>query len=170
VRQVKRLLGLLPEQEEGLPLFVFDDGYDPVQLQQGLEGDYADYALMLVRLRARRCFYTDPPPPARTGRPPRHGPKLDTKDPKTWPMSTVEHRCEDSGYGSVRVRAWSGLHPKTQDHPTLGSRRPRPIVRGTLVLVEVTHLPRPTREPRACYGCGGLAPVSRTWTSSGGPT
>jgi hypothetical protein len=41
VRQVKRLLGLLPEQEEGLPLFVFDDGYDPVQLQQGLEGDVA---------------------------------------------------------------------------------------------------------------------------------
>jgi hypothetical protein len=38
VRQVKRLLGLLPEQE-GLPLFVFDAGYDPVQLQQGLEGD-----------------------------------------------------------------------------------------------------------------------------------
>jgi len=55
VGQVKRLLGLLAEQE-GLPLFVFDAGYDPVQLQQGLEGDYAQ---MLVRLRAGRCFYAD---------------------------------------------------------------------------------------------------------------
>ena len=148
VRQVKRLLGLLPEHEEGLPLFVFDAGYDPVQLQQGLQGDYAQ---VLVRLRAGRCFYADPPPPKRTGRPPRHGRKLDTKDPKTWPIPTAEHRCEDPGYGSVRVRAWSGLHPKIQDHPTRGSRRPRPIVRGTLVLVEVTHLPRPTREPRMLW-------------------
>ena len=147
VGQVKRLLGLLPEQE-GLPLFVFDAGYDPVQLQQGLQGGYAQ---MLVRLRAGRCFYADPPPPKRTGRPPRHGPKLDTKDPKTWPIPTAEHRCEDQGYGSVRVRAWSGVHPKTQDHPTRGTRGPRPIVRGTLVLVEVTHLPRPTREPRMLW-------------------
>ena len=147
VWQVKRLFGLLPEQD-GLPLFVFDAGYDPVQLQQGLQGDCAQ---ILVRLRAGRCFYADPPPPKRTGRPPRHGPKLDTKDPQTWPIPTAEHRCEDSGYGSVRVRAWSGLHPKTQDHPTRGTRRPRPIVRGTLVLVEVTHLPRPTREPRMLW-------------------
>ncbi len=150
VRQVKRLLGLLPKRE-GLPLFVFDAGYDPVQLQRGLEGNYVDYAQMLVRLRAGRCFYADPPPPARTGRPPRRGPKLDTRDPKTWPIPTAEHRCEDPGYGSVRVRAWSGVHPKTQDHPTRGTRRPRPIVRGTLVLVEVTHLPRPTREPRMLW-------------------
>jgi hypothetical protein len=147
VGQVKRLLGQSAERE-GLPLFVFDAGYDPVQLQQGLEGDYAQ---MLVRLRAGRCFYADPPPPKRTGRPPRHGPKLDTKDPKTWPIPTAEHRCEDLGYGSVRVRAWSGLHPKTQDHPTRGTRRPRPIARGTMVLVEVTHLPRPTREPRMLW-------------------
>jgi hypothetical protein len=147
MRQVKRLLGLLPEQG-GLPLFVFDAGYDPVQLQQGLEEDYAQ---MLVRLRAGRCFYADPPPPARTGRPPRHGRKLDTKDPKTWPLPSAEHSCEDSGYGSVRVRAWADLHPKTHNHPTRGSRKPRPIVRGTLVLVEVTQLPRPTREPRMLW-------------------
>jgi hypothetical protein len=38
-----------------------------------------------------------------------------------------------------------------QDHPTRGTRLPRPIVRGTLVLVELTRLPRPTREPRALW-------------------
>ena len=32
-----------------------------------------------------------------------------------------------------------------------GSRRARPIVRGTLVLVEATRLPRPTREARMLW-------------------
>jgi hypothetical protein len=143
--QVGALLGRLPEGE-GVPLFVFDAGYEPVQLQRGLAGRRA---AILVRLRAGRCFYADPVgPPARTGRPRRHGPKLDTEDPGTWPTPTAEHHCEDTAYGSVGVRAWTGLHPKTQEHPARGTRRPRPIVRGTLVLVEVSRLPRPTREPR----------------------
>ncbi len=148
--QVAALLDRLPESE-GVPLFVFDAGYNPVQLQRGLAGRRAT---ILVRLRAGRCFYADPGlagPPARTGRPRRHGPKLDTKDPETWPTPTAEHRCEDSGYGSVRVRAWAGLHPKTQEHSARGTRRPRPIVRGTLVLVEVSRLPRTTREPRMLW-------------------
>jgi hypothetical protein len=145
--QVKRLLQRLPQREKA-PLFVFDAGYDPVQLQQRVEDHRVQ---ILVRLRAGRCFYADPPPPKRTGRPPRHGPKLDTKEPQTWPAPSAEHTCEDAGYGTVRVRAWAGLHPKTQDHSTRGTRRPRPIVRGTLVLVEVSHLPRPTREPRKLW-------------------
>lgn len=75
--QVKQLLRRLPERNDA-PLFVFDAGYDPVRLQQRLEGCGAQ---MLVRLRSGRCFYTDPPPSAWTGRPRRHGPKLETKDP-----------------------------------------------------------------------------------------
>jgi hypothetical protein len=148
--QVKGLLRRLPERDEVVPLFVFDAGYDPVKLQQGLEGCRAQ---ILVRMRAGRCFYADPPPPAWTGRPPRHGPKFDCKDPKTWPAPSAEHRCEDAGYGEVRVRAWAGLHPKTQDHPSRGTRRPRPIVRGTLVLVEVGRLPRGERrrKPKALW-------------------
>ena len=39
------------------PLFVFDAGYDPVKLQQGLEGSPCQ---ILVRLRAGRRFYGDP--------------------------------------------------------------------------------------------------------------
>ena len=66
--QVKGLLRRLPEwceREEEAPLFVFDAGYDPVQLQQqGLEGYCAQ---LLVRLRTGRCFYAaDPPPPKKT--------------------------------------------------------------------------------------------------------
>ena len=89
---------------------------------------------ILVRLRAGRCFYADPSlagPPARTGRPRRHGPKMKCKDPRTQPDPSAEYACEDAGYRAVRVRAWSGLHPKVQAHAGHGSRGPAPIVRGT---------------------------------------
>src|SRR5918998_3666151 len=52
--QVKSLLDRLPTEEAAAPLFVFDAGYDPVQVQQGLEGCQGQ---ILVRLRAGRCFY-----------------------------------------------------------------------------------------------------------------
>jgi hypothetical protein len=148
--QVKALLSRLPAREI-TPLFVFDAGYDPVGLQQGLKGRPAQ---ILVRLRGGRCFYADPVgAPAKTGRPRRHGRKMDTKDSDTWPEPSAEHTCEDAGYGTVRVRAWANLHPKVQTHALRGSRGPTPIVRGTLVLVEVERLPRGERrrEPRVLW-------------------
>jgi hypothetical protein len=69
VGQVKGLLGRLGREEGAIPLFVFDAGYDPVKLQQGLEGSPCQ---ILVRLRAGRRFYGDPSlcdPPAHVGRP-----------------------------------------------------------------------------------------------------
>jgi hypothetical protein len=51
----------------------------------------------------------------------------------------------------VRVRAWCGLHSKTQSHSTTGTRQARPISKGTLVLVEVSRLPRKTREPQVLW-------------------
>src|SRR5215212_9747561 len=75
------------------PLFVFDAGYDPVKVQQGLEGCPCQ---ILLRLRAGRRFYGDPSlsdPPAHVGRPRRHGPKMKCADPSTWPEPSAEHRC-----------------------------------------------------------------------------
>ncbi len=153
--QVGALLGRLGEEETGkaTPLFVFDAGYDPVKLQRGLDGSPCQ---ILVRLRAGRRFYGDPnlcDPPAHIGRPRRHGPKMKCSDPTTWPEPSAEHSCEDAGYGSVRVRAWAGLHPKVQNHEGRGSRGLLPIVVGTLVLVEVERLPRGERrrEPRVLW-------------------
>jgi len=61
--QVKALLGRRGK-EKAIPLFVFDAGYDPVKVRQGLEGGPCQ---VLVRLRAGRRFYADPslagPPP-----------------------------------------------------------------------------------------------------------
>jgi hypothetical protein len=155
--QVKAFLRRSPEEEEEeegvTPLFVFDAGYDPVKVQQGLEGTPCQ---ILLRLRAGRRFYGEPSlagPPAHTGRPRRHGPKMKCADPSTWPKPSMEHTCEDVGYGAVRVRAWENLHPKVRAHEGRGSRGPLPIVRGTLVLVEVERLPRGERrrEPRVLW-------------------
>jgi DDE superfamily endonuclease len=142
--QVRSLCERLDQRKEGAaPLFVFDAGYDPVQLQQGLEGSGVQ---LLVRLRSGRRFYADPEgPPAPTGRPRRHGKKFESKNPKSWPEPTHEHISENEHYGTVRVRAWARLHPKVRLHEGRGSRRPLPIVRGTLVLVEVERLPRGER-------------------------
>jgi hypothetical protein len=151
--QVKAFLRRAPEEEGDIPLFVFDAGYDPVKVQRGLEGSPCQ---ILVRLRAGRCFLADPSlagPPAHTGRPRRHGPKMKCADPSTWPQPSTEYACEDAGYGAVRVRAWANLHPKVRAHEGRGSRGPLPIVVGTLVLVEVERLPRGERrrEPRVLW-------------------
>lgn len=157
VEQVKGLLDRLPKEEAtaaaaAVPLFIFDAGYDPVKLQQGLEESPAQ---ILLRLRAGRCFYADPPPPAPTGRHPRHGHKMKCSEPSTWPEPSAEWTCQDAGgYGKVRVRAsWAKLHPKVRNHAGRGSRGPLPIVVGTLVLVEVERLPRGAsrREPRVVW-------------------
>ena len=150
--QVEALLGRL-EEVEAVPLFVFDAGYDPVKVQRALEGSACQ---ILVRLRAGRRFYGDPSlcdPPEHIGRPRRHGPKMKCNDPSTWPEPSAEHRCEDAGYGAVRVRAWAKMHPKVQNHEGRGTRGPLPIVVGTLVLVEVERLPRGERrrEPRVLW-------------------
>ena len=82
-----------------------------MKLQRGLEGCPAR---VLVRLHSNRVFYAEPEPPLPrpVGRPRRHGERFYLKDPSSWPEPTGEHRCESEDYGSVR--AWSGLHPKTQ--------------------------------------------------------
>jgi hypothetical protein len=162
--QVKALLNRLGKVGP-VPLFVFDAGYDPVKIQRGLEGSACQ---ILVRLRAGRRFYGDPSlsdPPAHIGRPRRHGPKMNCNDPSTWPEPSAEHHCEEAAYGSVRVRAWAELHPKVRNYEGRGSRRPLPIVVGTLILVEVERLPRgeSRRKPRVLWlwwrGPEGTAPA-----------
>jgi hypothetical protein len=145
--QIHALLQYLPP-DGPLPWFVFDAGYDSVQLAQALAGARA---AILVRLRAGRSFYADPLSQPATGRPRRHGHKFDCSDATTWPPPTADVRSEDARYGHVRVRAWAGLHPKTQEHATRGTRKLRPLVRGALVLVEVSRLPQPTQPPKPLW-------------------
>ncbi len=126
------------------PLFVFDAGYDPVRLQRNLDGCHAQ---TLVRLHSGRTFYADPPVLERrpVGRPFVPGKKFDLKAPNTWHEPSVEHCSEDAGYGEVRVRAWSGLHPKTRKAAERYGSDSAAMVKGTVVLVEVQRLPRGER-------------------------
>jgi len=132
------------------PLFVFDAGYDSRHLALDLVGVRA---AILVRLRKDRCFYADPLPSRRPqgGRPRRHGAKFAFRDPTTWPVPSQEHQEEDDQYGLVRVRAWSGLHAKPPTHAGSGGSAERPIVRGTVVRVEVSRLPGHTRKPQVLW-------------------
>jgi len=118
--QIRALLARLPASE-AVPLFVFDGGYDSAQLTL----DLAEVPVaVLVRLRADRCFYADPPPAVRSpkgGRPRRHGAKFACADPTTWPVPTATLHTSDDQYGTVTVAAWAGLHPKQQRHPGHGT-------------------------------------------------
>jgi hypothetical protein len=147
--QVRALLGRLGDGGP-VPLVVFDAGYDSAQLTLDLA---EQRVAVLVRLRADRCFYADPPPPhpGKTGRPRRHGAKFNCADPTTWPAPTATLHTVDDQYGTVTVQAWSGLHPKQQRHPGHGSRGPRPIVRGTIIRVAVERVPAKTRPPKVLW-------------------
>ena len=118
------------------PVFAFDAGYDPIALTHEL-ADVA--ATLVVRIRDDRVFYTDPAPApaAARGRPRRHGHRVKLTDPGSWPAPDVRMTSADDRYGTVRVTAWQGLHPRLgrRGHWT-GHEQP-PIVRGTVIRVEV---------------------------------
>jgi hypothetical protein len=157
--QIRALLGRL-DAGGAVPLFGFDAGYDSAQLTLDLA---EERVAVLVRLRSDRCFYADPPPSARSakgGRPRRHGAKFNCADPATWPTPTATLATTDDQYGTVTVTAWAGLHPKQQRHPGHGTGGPRPIVRGTVIRVQVERVPARTRPPKVLWlwwaGPGGL--------------
>jgi DDE superfamily endonuclease len=131
---------------DGEPLFVFDGGYDPVRLQFDLQEEGVA-AQILVRLKPNRTFYFDPVVPEKkpVGHPYCHGKKFDLKDAETWPEPTHEHLCRTDAYGAVRVRAWSGLHPKTRRSEERYGSKSACVVKGTVVLVQVGRLPQGER-------------------------
>lgn len=147
-QQMRSVIALLPAGIK--PLFAFDAGYDPTRLAEQIAEDEAS---VLVRLRRNRCFYADPLEEQRAavGRPSTHGAKVVCNDSTSWPTPSLEHDENDEGYGYVRVRAWRNLHARAQNHPGRGTRKTKPVIRGTLVLLEVAKLPRETRRPRAFW-------------------
>jgi DDE superfamily endonuclease len=149
--QIRRLL--IHRGAKSVPLFVFDAGYDPIQLALDLGELNERSVAVLVRLRRNRCFYADPDPAtaAATGRPRRHGHKFACRDMATWPAPSDEYYSEDVQYGHVQVCAWANLHAIPQNHATKGSRGPKPVVSGTLIRVEVSRLPQHTREPQVLW-------------------
>ncbi len=125
------------------PMFVFDAGYDPIALTHEL-ADVA--ATVVVRIREDRVFHTDPTPPApgTRGRPRRHGQRVKLTDPDTWPAPDHQSVATDDRYGTVTLTAWHGLHPKLGRRGHWANHQEPPIVKGTVIRVQVQHLPKPT--------------------------
>ena len=100
----------------------------------------------MVRIRDDRVFYTDPAPtePGTVGRPRRHGHRFSCANPPTWPAPDTELNAKDRRYGTVQVHAWRGLHPKLAGRGRWTHHDAPPIVTGTVIRVDVEHLPKPT--------------------------
>jgi DDE superfamily endonuclease len=141
IEQVQRLVALLPDSRE-VPLFVFDAGYDGIALGHGLADTRAE---VLVRIGSTRVFHPDPK--ARTdrarGRPPRHGPRFVLSDHSTWPTPDSALTTTVPRYGKVKVTAWHNLHPRLHGRGRWRDCDEPPIVKGTVIRVEVEHLPKP---------------------------
>jgi DDE superfamily endonuclease len=146
LREVTARLTAAGHWREGDPdvLVVLDAGYDLTRLAWLL----ADLPLeVLGRLRADRVMHCPAPPlparPASTGgRRPRHGRKLAFGDPATWPEPAAVTRTETSRYGTATAMAWGRMHQRLwhrgawEDH-----EGELPVVEGTLVRLQVDHLP-----------------------------
>jgi len=104
------------------------------------------------------------------GRPRRHGPRFVLSNPDTWPTPATEHHTTDTRYGMISVQAWPDMHPKLTGRERWANHELPPIVHGTVICVEVEHLPDPPPATSRPSGCGGQDPAKPTSTSSGAPT
>jgi DDE superfamily endonuclease len=165
--QVRELTGRLGPAAQA-PVFVFDAGYDPIALTHEL----ADVrACLAVRIRDDRVFYTRPaePGPGSIGRPRRHGDRRGCAEPESWPAPDIELRSDDDRYGAVHVTAWQGLHPKLGCRGRWKEFAAPPIVTGTVVRVDVEHLPKPTSRTKKTLwlwvagGAGGDPDLDTCW-------
>ncbi len=152
IDQVRRFVDVLGPTT-AVPLFCFDAGYDPIAIGEGLKDVRAQ---IVVRIRADRVFYEDPPPrrSGAIGRPRRHGRRLKLSEPRTIGVPDAEFNATDSRYGTVWVRAWHGVHPRITGRSGGrwdGEHLP-PIVRGSVIRVDVEHLPkRDAREKKTLW-------------------
>ena len=126
-------------------LAVVDAVYDLARL--AFLADNGDLPVQILgRVRSNRVFYapTPEPVPGRGGRPARHGARFVLADPATHPAPDEHHTADNGRYGAVTVSAWHGWHAMlNRDGPWSMARHPGqlPIVAGTLILIEVAHLP-----------------------------
>jgi len=146
--QIRGLLELLGRTQE-VAWFVFDGGYDPVQLSVELAGAPAQ---ILVRIKSDRifCFPPGPREPGRPGPPRRHGAKFRCADAASWPEPDQVWLTCDPMYGTVTVAAWRDLHPMQRTYRQQDGALV--IVPGTLVRVQVERLPgRIEREAKTLW-------------------
>lgn len=135
--------------------FVFDSEYDLMALSH----QWADQAHIVGRLRANQAFHADPAPRSGRGRPRRHGPKIKLNDPATLGGPDRTEVIDSRRYGKVRLSARGQLHRRLQrEGYWAGHEGLLPIITGTVIRVEIEHLP------------GGGTPDRPMWLWHAGPT
>jgi hypothetical protein len=148
-------------------LVIFDAGYDPMRLACRL----ADLPVeILGRLRSDRKLHFPVPQqrPGTPGRPPRHGSEFALAEAATWPQPPVTTTTQTTRYGTAVAQAWDRLHPRlTHRSAWLDHDGPLPVIEGTLIRLQVGHLPG-DRNPKPvwlwCSRTGALpADVDRLW-------
>src|SRR5882757_9829773 len=147
--------GLAQARREQRAGFVFDAEYDLMALSYR----YADTAHIVGRLRSNQVFHADPEPePSRRGRRRVHGEKIKLNDPDTLGCPDRVAVLDSPRYGRVVLSGWDGRHRRLtregfwDTHP-----RPLPIVRGSVIRVELQRLP------------GGGVPEGPMWLWHAGP-
>ena len=106
-----------------------------------------------------------------TGRPPRHGREFTLADPATWPDPAVTTTTDTTRYGTAIARAWDRLHPRlTHRSARLDHDGPLPVIEGTLIRLQVDHLPGDRNPSRCGYGAQQPAPRPLRWTGCGRPS
>ena len=149
VEQIRSHQRQCRKNERQQAIYSMDAGYDPIAMGVALRDE--DGASLLIRLRAGRCFYADPPNTPTGGRPKRHGAKFVCADPATWPEPARDWSEDDARYGRVRLRAWSELHAIPGTHGKHPKPQAKPIVKGWVILLEVERLPKPTKLPEPLW-------------------
>ncbi|MGH9111693.1 MAG: hypothetical protein ACRDZN_05255, partial [Acidimicrobiales bacterium] len=109
IDQLRRLVGLLGD-DGPVPMFVFDAGYDPIALTHELADTRAQVLVW-------------------------HGARFALADDATWTAPDAELVTDDARYGTVKVTAWSALHPKLHGRGRWRGHDEPPIVRGTVIRV-----------------------------------
>jgi hypothetical protein len=168
--QVRDVIARLIEAghwREGDPpiLVIFDAGYDPMRLACRL----ADLPVQVLgRLRSDRVLRFPPQRRPGRGRPPRHGSEFKLADPATWPQPPVATTTQTTRYGTASAQAWDRLHPRlTHRSAWLEHNGPLPVIEGTLIRLQVAHLPG-DRNPKPMWlwcSAAGAPPdeVDRYW-------
>lgn len=123
-------------------MVVMDSGYDVTRLAFVL----ADLPVHLVgRIRADRVMLAATPPrnqDGRAGRPRKHGTVMALADETTWPVPTTQASSPTERYGTAQVRSWDRMHPRLAHRgPWANHDGPLPIVEGTVIRLQVEHLP-----------------------------
>lgn len=128
---------------------VLDSGYDVARLAFLL----ADLPVRLIgRLRSDRVLARPVTcRPGARGRPPRHGPVLALADPASWPTPDHTSTTETTRYGTAQATAWQRCHPRLCHRgPWLDHHGELPIIEGTLIRLQVEHLPG-DRDPKPVW-------------------